>query len=50
LQQISTAVEQLARRAYTALPEDHIKREAGKAFADGDPAIKSSCCREVQKR
>jgi hypothetical protein len=36
------AIEQLAHRAYPTLPEDHIKREAGKAFADGveDPDIK----------
>jgi hypothetical protein len=29
------AVEQLAHRAYPALPEDHVRREAGKAFAEG---------------
>jgi hypothetical protein len=27
------AIEQLAHRAYPTLPEDHIRREAGKAFA-----------------
>jgi hypothetical protein len=42
LQEFATAIEQLAHRAYSALPEDHIRREAGKAFADWveDPAIK----------
>jgi hypothetical protein len=35
LQDFATAVEQLAHRAYPTLPEDHIRREAGKAFADG---------------
>jgi hypothetical protein len=42
LQEFATAVEQLAHHAYPALPEDHIRREAGKAFADRveDPAIK----------
>jgi hypothetical protein len=33
-QEFSTAAEQLAYRNYPALPEDHIKREAGKSFAD----------------
>jgi hypothetical protein len=28
------AIEQLAHRTYLTLPEDHIRREAGKAFAD----------------
>jgi hypothetical protein len=32
LQEFVTAVEQLACFAYTALPEDHLLREAGKAF------------------
>jgi hypothetical protein len=42
LQEFATAIEQLAHRAYPTLPEDHIRREAGKAFADGveDPNIK----------
>jgi hypothetical protein len=42
LQEFATAVEQLAHHAYPALPEDHKRREAGKAFTDGgeDPAIK----------
>jgi hypothetical protein len=42
LQKFATAVKQLAHCAYPALPEDHIRREAGKAFADGveDPTIK----------
>jgi hypothetical protein len=35
LQDFATAVEQLAHRAYPTLPEDHIRREAGKAFTDG---------------
>jgi hypothetical protein len=35
LQEIATAVEQLAHRVYAALPEDHIRREAENAFADG---------------
>jgi hypothetical protein len=36
------AIEQLAHRAYPTLPEEHIKIEAGKTFADGveDPDIK----------
>jgi hypothetical protein len=33
-QDFATAIEQLAHRAYPTLPEDHIMREAGKAFAD----------------
>jgi hypothetical protein len=42
LQEFATAIKQLAHRAYPAIPEDHIRREAGKAFADEveDPAIK----------
>jgi hypothetical protein len=42
LQDFATAIEQLARRAYPTLSEDHIWREAGKAFAYGvgDPEIK----------
>jgi hypothetical protein len=35
LQGFATAVEQLAHRAYPALPEDHIRRDTGKEFADG---------------
>jgi hypothetical protein len=40
LQEFATAVEQLVHRAYTTLPEDNVKGEAGKMFADGveDPA------------
>jgi hypothetical protein len=34
LQDFATAVEQLAHRAYPTLPEDHKRREAGKAFGD----------------
>jgi hypothetical protein len=30
----ATVVEQLAHRAYPTLPQDHIRREAGKAFTD----------------
>jgi hypothetical protein len=42
MQEFATAVEQLAHRAYPTLPEDHIRREADKVFADGveNPAIK----------
>jgi hypothetical protein len=42
LDEFATAVEQLAHRAYPALLKDHIRREAGKAFADGveDTTIK----------
>jgi hypothetical protein len=42
LQEFAMAIEQLVHRAYPTLPEDHIKREAGKAFTDGveDPDIK----------
>jgi hypothetical protein len=42
LQEFTTAVEQLAHCAYPTLPEDHIRRETGKAFTDGieDPTIK----------
>jgi hypothetical protein len=41
LQEFATAIEQLAHCAYTALPPDHVRKEAGKAFADEvqDPAI-----------
>jgi hypothetical protein len=37
----ATAIEQLAHRAYPALPEDHVRKEAGRAFTDGveDPDI-----------
>jgi hypothetical protein len=34
LQEFATATEQLAHCAYTAIPKDHIKREASKSFAD----------------
>jgi hypothetical protein len=42
LQDFATAIEQLACRAYPTLPEDYIRREAGRAFAYGlkDPDIK----------
>jgi peptide subunit release factor 1 (eRF1) len=42
LQEFAAAIEQLAHRAYLTLPEERIRREAGKAFADGvkDPDIK----------
>jgi hypothetical protein len=33
LQDFVTAIEQLAHRAYPTLPEDQIRREAGRAFA-----------------
>jgi hypothetical protein len=41
-QEFAIAIEQLVHRAYSALPEDHIRREAGKAFASGveNPAVK----------
>jgi hypothetical protein len=35
LQDFATAIQQLAHRAYPALPEEHIRREAVKAFVDG---------------
>jgi hypothetical protein len=35
LQEFTTAVEQVDHRAYSALPEGHIRKEAGKAFASG---------------
>lgn len=34
MQEFTTPVEQLAHPTYLALPMDHIKREAGKAFDD----------------
>jgi hypothetical protein len=42
LQEFATAIKQLAHRSYPALPENHTRRGAGKALADGvkDPAIK----------
>jgi hypothetical protein len=42
LQEVATAIEQLAHHGYPTLPEDHIRREAGKAFMDTveDPDIK----------
>jgi hypothetical protein len=48
LQEFATAIEQLAHHAYRALPEDHIRTDAGKAFADRveDLAIKIHCCWE----
>jgi hypothetical protein len=41
LQEFAPATEQLVHRGYPALPEDHIRRAAGKEFADRieDPAI-----------
>jgi hypothetical protein len=35
LQEFAMAIEQLVHRSYPTLPEDHIKREEGKAFTDG---------------
>jgi hypothetical protein len=35
LQDFVTAIEQLAHRAYPTLPEEHVWREAGRAFAYG---------------
>jgi hypothetical protein len=42
LQDFATAIEQLAHRAYPTLPEDHVRKEAGRAFTYGvkDPDIK----------
>jgi hypothetical protein len=42
LQEFATAIEQLAHRTYRTLPEDHIRREVGKAFGNGveEPDIK----------
>jgi hypothetical protein len=42
LHEFATAIEQLAHGTYPTLPEDHIKREEGKSFADRaeHPAIK----------
>jgi hypothetical protein len=34
LQDFATAIQQLARRTYPASPEEHIRREAGKAFVE----------------
>jgi hypothetical protein len=41
-QEFAIAIEQLAHRAYLALPEDHVRRKAGKAFVHGveDPDVK----------
>jgi hypothetical protein len=51
LQEFARAVEQLDHSAYPALPEDHIRREAGKAFADGveDHAIPIQLLLEREK-
>jgi hypothetical protein len=42
LQDFATAIEQLAHRAYPTLPEEHVRRKAGRAFIYGvvDPDIK----------
>jgi hypothetical protein len=42
LQDFATAIEQLSHRAYPTLPEDHVRREAGRSFTYGvkDPDIK----------
>jgi hypothetical protein len=42
LQEFASAIEQFACCAYPALPNDHLKREAGKVFADSveDLAVK----------
>jgi hypothetical protein len=34
LQDFATVIEQLNHLAYNTFPEDHIRREAGKAFVD----------------
>jgi hypothetical protein len=51
LERISYAVEQLVHGAYHALLEDHLRREMGKAFAEGveDPAIKIQMLLEGKK-
>jgi hypothetical protein len=43
LQEFATAIEQLTHCAYPTLSEDYIRREVGKAFAEGveDPTIKN---------
>lgn len=33
--EFATAMEQLTHRACPILPEEHIRRESGKAFSDG---------------
>jgi hypothetical protein len=35
LQDFATSIQQLARRAYPASPEENIRREAGKPFVEG---------------
>jgi hypothetical protein len=42
LQEFATAFEQLVHNACPALPEDHMRREADKAFANSieDPTVK----------
>jgi hypothetical protein len=35
LQDFTTAIQQLARRAYPASPEEQLRREAGKTFVEG---------------
>jgi hypothetical protein len=35
LQEFYTTVKHLAHRAYPVLPEDHVRREGGKAFTNG---------------
>lgn len=42
MQELATAVKQCVHHTYPAVPENHVRREAGKAFTDGaeDHAIK----------
>jgi hypothetical protein len=42
LQEFAAAIEQLAHRHYPALPEDHVRKDVGRAFTDGveDPDLK----------
>jgi hypothetical protein len=40
LQDLATAIEQLAHRTYPTLPEEHVWREAGRAYGVADPDIK----------
>jgi hypothetical protein len=51
LQDFAMAIEQLAHRAYPTLPEEHVWREAGRAFAYGvaDPDIKIQLLLRAEK-
>jgi hypothetical protein len=45
-QEFAMAIEHLAHGAYPTLPQDHIRKEAGKAVADG---VEFSCCQERRR-